>query len=200
MEEAFRILELRDIIKNHIYEANDGTVQWISKSGKVGPYKTSQVWEDLKPIKPRVHWHHVIWFTQANPKHVFILWLANLDRLTTQDKLVWNEVKKYLLFKGLPDKLQNVVNSLAEFPFRNQIWDIINRLSVTAAVYHIWNERNCRMFRGRRRSEMNLIMVIIDGIKLKLTTLIVKRSNAIRVAEKNWGLILKGNRLFLKDG
>ncbi|XP_071700537.1 uncharacterized protein [Rutidosis leptorrhynchoides] len=183
-------------------------------------------------MKPKVTWHHVIWYPQANPKHAFILWLAKLDRLSTQDKLmkwfptksfkcglcgvcedsvqhlffecsfsknVWKECKKFLLFQGLPDTLNEIIDSLARYPFRNQIWDIINRLTVAAVVYNIWNERNCRFFKDLKRKEMDLVHVIIEGIKLKLTTFVVKGSNAIKIAEKKWDLVLKGSRLQIKS-
>ncbi|XP_071740463.1 uncharacterized protein [Rutidosis leptorrhynchoides] len=62
-------------------------------------------------------------------------------------KKVWSELKKFLIFRGLPGNLQGIVNMLAGFPFRCQIWDVINRLTVDADVYHIWQERNCRIFK-----------------------------------------------------
>lgn len=34
-----------------------------------------------------VIWHHEVWFSGNVPKHVFILWLACLDSLSTKSKL-----------------------------------------------------------------------------------------------------------------
>ncbi|XP_071688225.1 uncharacterized protein [Rutidosis leptorrhynchoides] len=199
-----QLLELRDRVKDHVDVDDQGLVKWITNNG-----------------------------SKANPKHAFIVWLAFLDRLTTQEKLmnwypnqclkcelcgkcedsskhlffdcdysnkVWNELKKRLLFRGLPDNLQGIVNMLANFPFRSQIWDIINRLTVAAGVYHVWQERNSRVFNRRRRKIEDLVMHIEDVIRMKLTTFSVKSTNAMIRAAKNWDLEVIGGRLVVKAG
>ncbi|XP_071715051.1 uncharacterized protein [Rutidosis leptorrhynchoides] len=114
-------------------------------------------------------------------------------------KKVWSELKKLLIFRGLPGNLQGIVNMLAGFPFRCQIWDVINSLTVAAAVYHIWQERNCRIFKGNQRSEVDLTQCIVDGIRLKLTTLKVRGTAAIALAAKNWKMELIDGRLKIQD-
>ncbi|XP_071729448.1 uncharacterized protein [Rutidosis leptorrhynchoides] len=224
---------MRDRVKNHVHVDNDGGISWITSKGKLVPFKTSQVWEDLRPNLAIVPWHQVVWFPQANPKHAFIMWLVICGRLTTQDKLgkwypnkcfscvlcgkeedsikhlffaceyskkVWLEIKNYLIFRGLPSNIHDIVHTLAGFPLRNQIWDVINRISIAATVYHIWQERNCRIFKGGRRPEKEIVQCIVDGIRMKLSTLFVKNSSAIRMAAKKWGMDLDAGRLKMKNG
>ncbi|XP_071719077.1 uncharacterized protein [Rutidosis leptorrhynchoides] len=222
---------MRDIIKHHVFEDNDGTVQWVTNKGNKVSYSTGQTWDDLKVNKVNVPWHHVVWFPQANPKHAFIMWLAIQERLTTQDKLmkwyplktfqcelcgkeadsinhlffgceyskaVWLEVKKLLLFRGLPTNIHAIVQKIAVFSYRNQIWDVINRITIAATVYNVWQERNSRIFKGRRRSESELVKCIVEGIKLNPTSFKIKNSVSMARAAKNWGLDLDGSRLVIK--
>ncbi|XP_071741158.1 uncharacterized protein [Rutidosis leptorrhynchoides] len=114
-------------------------------------------------------------------------------------KKVWNGVKQFLLFKGLPFNLHEIVLKLAAYPYRNKIWDIINRLTIAATVYIIWQERNCRFFKGRRRNELELIQCIVEGIRLKLSTFKVKKSAAMAMALRNWKMDLIGNCLVYKN-
>ncbi|XP_071740667.1 uncharacterized protein [Rutidosis leptorrhynchoides] len=227
------LVKLKDKVKNHVYESDDGVVKSVTNSGKKVPYKTSQVWEDMRSVHQLVHWHQVIWFPQANPKHAFILWLIKLDRLTTQDKLakwypnltfkcelcgncedsvkhlffecnfsrmVWTELKKNLLFKGLPGDIQGIINTLARYPFRNQIWDVINRITVAAVAYHVWQERNNRIFKGKRRNANEVLMIVEDGIRMKLASLMVKNSLQVKRAAEIWGMQVEMGRLKLGIG
>ncbi|XP_071699385.1 uncharacterized protein [Rutidosis leptorrhynchoides] len=57
-------------------------------------------------------------------------------------KKFWKYMKEKLLFKGLSHKIEDIIDEMAKFPSRNQIWSIITRLVIAAAVYYIWNERN----------------------------------------------------------
>ncbi|XP_071728814.1 uncharacterized protein [Rutidosis leptorrhynchoides] len=172
---------MRDKIKQHVHEDNEGVFKWVTNKGIHVPYSTHQVWEDLKPNYPITSWHHVVWFPQANPKHAFIMWLVIRGRLTTQDKL-----------------MQCIVDLSAKFPQRNQIWGVINRITL-ATVYHIWQERNTRIFKGRKRVEMETVKYVVAYIQLKLTTFMVRFSSGIQQALTKWDLELVGNRLKIRN-
>ncbi|XP_071695705.1 uncharacterized protein [Rutidosis leptorrhynchoides] len=197
-----QLLLLRDKVRNHVAEDIDGSVKWITNKGNKVPYKTSQAWVDLTASTITVPWHHVVWFPQANPKHAFIMWLAVKERLTTHDKLMkWYPSKSFKC--ALCDKEEDYISHLffgCEFSKKKyQIWDVINRLTVAAAMYHIWQERNCRIFKGNQRSEVDLTQCIVDGIRLKLTTLKVRGTAAIALAAKNWKMELIDDRLKIQD-
>ncbi|XP_071719592.1 uncharacterized protein [Rutidosis leptorrhynchoides] len=84
------MLELRNKIKPHVgYDLVNGRrkVSWIDNSGKKVPFSTQQVWADFRCNRVQVVWHHVIWFKGFDPKHAFVLWLAVLNKLGTQDRL-----------------------------------------------------------------------------------------------------------------
>jgi hypothetical protein len=39
----------------------------------------AETWDQLRVKLPAVEWHKVVWFSQAIPRHAFILWLALRD-------------------------------------------------------------------------------------------------------------------------
>ncbi|XP_071695025.1 uncharacterized protein [Rutidosis leptorrhynchoides] len=224
------ILDLRNKVKSHVKDDN-GSFKWISNTGKVVNFTTYQAWSDLRINRNKVSWHHVIWYQGFDPRHSFIIWLAILSRLNTQDRMqiwlpnipmscslcgkikdstkhlffqcefsayIWKELKSNLLFKGLPNDLESIVNRLALYPFTRNIWNIINRSVLAACVYHIWHERNSRLFRGKKRTAEAICEDIQSYIRLKLMQLKVKKSPAILKAANVWKLNLESNCFSLK--
>ena len=53
-----------------------------------GVFTVSFTWNSIRPHRPMVHWHAVVWFSEAIKRHSFITWLVIQDRLSTQDKLL----------------------------------------------------------------------------------------------------------------
>ncbi|XP_071689107.1 uncharacterized protein [Rutidosis leptorrhynchoides] len=210
---------MRSRIKDHVFEDAAGVIKWITNKGAVVSYSTSQTWDDLKTNANPVPWHHVVWLAVCNrlttqdkllkwyPTKSFKCALCgkiedSINHLFFEcdySAKVWNDVKQCLLFKGLPANLQVITHKLATYPFRNQIWDVINRLTLATAVYSIWHERNCRIFKDKRRSDKDLVNCIIGGIRLKLASFKVKGTAAMAVAARNWDMDLIGNRLKMKQ-
>ena len=176
-------------------------ILWCNKKGKVCDFKTQHVWKDLQVLGPKVDWHDLVWFKHRIPSHSFILWLAMLKRLSTQQRLVnWGiaNVKKCVFCNTVHDSIKHL---FFECRFSNKVWSfislkanmgpvphrwndlvpflqctakgkglrmIIKRLSLAATVYHIWRERNSRMFNGIPRSEDKVITLIIEDIRFKI--------------------------------
>ncbi|XP_071727568.1 uncharacterized protein [Rutidosis leptorrhynchoides] len=84
---------------------------------------------------------------------------------------VWKIFRDKLLFRGLPNQFSGILQCLAKYPYSNNIWNIMNRIVFAACVYFVWQERNYRIFKYRRRSIDNLVQVIQDYIRLKLVSL-----------------------------
>ncbi|GKB00672.1 RNA-directed DNA polymerase, eukaryota, reverse transcriptase zinc-binding domain protein [Tanacetum coccineum] len=73
--------------------SNDDTdkVLWLNNQNEKKEFFTKQAWCDLRDNVDKVDWYYVVWFNQFQPRHAFILWLASLKRLATQDRLAkWN--------------------------------------------------------------------------------------------------------------
>lgn len=74
-----------------VFNDNDDKALWRSKKGQLKSFSTRQVWEDFRENQPNVNWSKIVWFSQCIPSHSFILWMAILGRLQTQDRLFqWN--------------------------------------------------------------------------------------------------------------
>ncbi|XP_062158862.1 uncharacterized protein LOC133866371 [Alnus glutinosa] len=50
-------------------------------------YSCAETWNKLRVKLPDVNWQKVVWFPQAIPRHVLILWLALRDALVTKEKM-----------------------------------------------------------------------------------------------------------------
>ncbi|XP_071708751.1 uncharacterized protein [Rutidosis leptorrhynchoides] len=101
---------------------------------------------------------------------------------------IWGMVNRKLLFKGLPNDLQRIMVMLSGYPYSKNIWNVINRIVIAAMVYYVWQERNYRIFKGRKRSELELKGIIEQFVRFKLLTLKVKGSQAVEKAAKMWEL------------
>jgi hypothetical protein len=58
----------------------------VWKSSK-GVYSCAETLDQLRVKLPAMEWHKVVWFSQAIPRHAFILWLALRDALVTKEKM-----------------------------------------------------------------------------------------------------------------
>jgi hypothetical protein len=55
--------------------------------GSKGVYFCAETWDQLRVKLHVVEWHKVVWFSQAIPRHAFILWLALRDALVTKENM-----------------------------------------------------------------------------------------------------------------
>ncbi|XP_071741182.1 uncharacterized protein [Rutidosis leptorrhynchoides] len=105
---------MRDKVKEHIDMQNvNGNIyyKWIDNDGNRMEFSTSQVWKVFRRNNPKVNWWHVIWFKQFDPKQAFIIWLAKLNRLNTQDRIQkWMPNQSFKCV--LCDKVNDSVNHL----------------------------------------------------------------------------------------
>lgn len=68
----------------------------------------------------------------------------------------------------------------------NYIWNILRRLVIVATVYHIWVERNRRLFQNVDRSSDCVRKIIVEEVRLKLLSLRVKDSQGVKEVAKQW--------------
>lgn len=65
----------------------DGMV-WGDKEGVRQLFSCKQVWKDLNNFGPKVPWCKIVWFSNNIPRNSFILWMAILEKLKTQDWVI----------------------------------------------------------------------------------------------------------------
>ncbi|XP_071740163.1 uncharacterized protein [Rutidosis leptorrhynchoides] len=157
--------------------------KWKTNNGSVVNYSTPQVWSDLKSNRIKVVWHHVIWFQGLEPKHSFIMCGC-----------IWKDLKSKLIFRGLPNDLDSIVQRMAVYPFTKNIWNVVNRLALAACVYFIWQERNSRLFRNPKKAAKQVGDDIQNFIRWKLLSLTVKSSIAVKKDVELWNLKWANNQ------
>ena len=72
------------------------------------------------------------------------------------------------------------------------IRSVLSRIIFAACVYFIWNERNKRLFTNDKHDSKELINIVINHIRLKLSSLKVKRSIPVMKVCNNWDVIMNG--------
>ena len=77
------MLKLRPLV-HELVEWKDERANWKIPGEK---YKDAMVWSVIRPRKEKIVWHKLVWYHLTVPKHVFISWMAILDRLPTMDRL-----------------------------------------------------------------------------------------------------------------
>ncbi|XP_052624830.1 uncharacterized protein LOC128132348 [Lactuca sativa] len=72
-------------------------VGWRDKKGICRNFSCKQVWSDLNNFGDIVPWYDIVWYNNCIPRNSFILWMAVLNRLKTQDRVRGWEVAGKLL-------------------------------------------------------------------------------------------------------
>lgn len=83
-----------------------------------------------------------------------------------------------------PHELSSIVSYLIRRPISKNAWSIVQRIVVGAAIYFVWQERNLRLFQGKRRTADVLfkiiIIIIIHNVRLKLIGLKFKNTRQVK--------------------
>ncbi|GJW95770.1 RNA-directed DNA polymerase, eukaryota, reverse transcriptase zinc-binding domain protein [Tanacetum coccineum] len=169
---------------------------WKSRDGKECKFSVKQAYKDLSCCYNSVKWKNLVWFSQNIPKHAFILWMAILNKLTTQDKVrAWgfNDkiVKSKLEVSRADMEWNEIVDSFSQMYIGNYIGSIIRRIGLATSVYLIWKERNCRIFKEEMKSVKELTEELFEIMRLRLSSLKAKKSQAVLRAQLRWNTKLK---------
>ena len=81
------LIALKNCCSVYILDTSrEDVISWSQSPSDV--FTVSSAWNSIRPRRPMVHWHAVVWFPHAIKRHSFITWLLIQDRLSTQDKLL----------------------------------------------------------------------------------------------------------------
>uniref|UniRef100_A0A251S8W3 Putative reverse transcriptase zinc-binding domain-containing protein n=1 Tax=Helianthus annuus TaxID=4232 RepID=A0A251S8W3_HELAN len=214
---------LNNIVLNP--ECEDRIV-WKSRSGRVGDYNTSEVWDGIRHVQPEISWANVVWFTQSIPRHSFFMCLLIQKRLKTQDVMskwyssgnanfnllccslctrgpdshehlffecyyatqVWNGVKHRAGMETVANNWALILDHLVLHATSSSATRVIGKLVIGAAAYFVWQERNQRLFSGRKWGADQLIDLILTTVRLKLHTMRFKRTTQVHGISQEWSL------------
>ncbi|KAJ0575511.1 putative reverse transcriptase zinc-binding domain-containing protein [Helianthus annuus] len=195
-------------------------VVWRSSLGSIVDYGTSMVWEEIQISQSVVPWANIVWFSQAIPRHSFVLWLLIKKKLKTQDVMrkwcssgnmnfnlmccslctsgpdshehlffecsyaccIWHGVRDLVDMGNIDSTWDAIYTHLLQHADSKKVIHIVGRLVVGAAVYFVWQERNQRLFSSKKRSQSQLVEVILNTVRMKLHSMKFKKSvEAMRV-------------------
>nr|KAJ0184832.1 hypothetical protein LSAT_V11C900454780 [Lactuca sativa] len=198
------IPQLGDFPVPRIIREKKDEVYWVNYKGKIVPFTVNQVSSSLMCRESIVEWYDLVWFQNRIPSHCFILWLAILGRLRTQDRMkrwkdsndfscvfcnsqidshshlffncnytkeIWKLVKIKAKMNHKSGNWVDIINELQCSLKKKSINNFIRKIALAASIYHIWNERNKRLFGKQSNSVENVVKIISEDIRLKIFSL-----------------------------
>lgn len=104
-------------------------------------------------------------------------------------KTVWRECAKHAGFNDLSNTWYNLIEDLTEKFRRKSIENEVGKLVLAATVYHLWKERNSRLFRKDFHEEKEIIRNILEDVRLKLLSLNPSYYGTNKVVVRRWHLM-----------
>ena len=113
------IIHARDVVDE--LENRNGSVEDTLEDWCVaGRFRVSKAYEAMREKRPRVSWAKQVWAPNNTPKHMFILWLANLGKLSTFDRLFFLDIESGCRLCGAD--LETHEHLFFECTYANAIW------------------------------------------------------------------------------
>lgn len=147
------------------------SITW--NNGSVWPVKIATIYEDLSPHRPHPPWFSFVWHNFNPPRYAFYTWLILKERLLTKDRMILFHMHtdvNCVLCQNMDESHEHlfcncffsrtILNHCPVMVSSN--WSdfysgtcIVNQLDpikmkiahmfISAAFYHIWEERNFRI-------------------------------------------------------
>ncbi|CAH1436138.1 unnamed protein product [Lactuca virosa] len=131
---------------------------WRDKKGICKQFSCKQVWWDINNFEDQVPWHDIVWYGNCIPRNSFILWMAILNRLKTQDRVRGWEVSGNLLCPFCAVTPDSHVHLFFKCDYSQLIWRYFcNKMGLNLFMDD-WNElimKLCSLF--KRNSGENLV-------------------------------------------
>ncbi|GJU14887.1 hypothetical protein Tco_1142853 [Tanacetum coccineum] len=101
---------------------------------------------------------------------------------------VWSLIRHLAGMENVPPILHDIVMHLLPLSHKRTTRSIVGRLIFAAAAYHVWIERNNRLFKNAKRLPeeiWDMVMVIVT-VRLKLITLRFKNTLSVSRLLEKW--------------
>ncbi|GKE91617.1 hypothetical protein Tco_1572712, partial [Tanacetum coccineum] len=104
---------------------------------------------------------------------------------------VWNRAQMMGDMKLNMNDWQRIIQDISDAGNSISIKSIIRRLLLAGSVYHIWQERNNRIFKDSMKSSVEVFKGIVEVIKYKLLGIRMKDSKVVTDVEAKWKISCK---------
>ncbi|GJV11468.1 retrovirus-related pol polyprotein from transposon TNT 1-94 [Tanacetum coccineum] len=90
--------------------------------------------------------------------------------------VIWSRIKQSAGLMGSGSSLDSIVSILMPIAKRKSFKSCIGKLTLAAAAYFVWQERNFRLFKHSKRSVQEVVDCIMSSVRLKLLSCRFKKS------------------------
>ncbi|GJT41808.1 hypothetical protein Tco_0941673 [Tanacetum coccineum] len=101
---------------------------------------------------------------------------------------VWNQVKSYAGLSTSSPVFSQIMSIVVPFAARKSSRSIIAKLVIAASAYFIWQERNWRLFKNKKRTTKQVFDAIFTSVRLKLVSCRFKKSKDGMFFAQRWSL------------
>ncbi|GJX51199.1 reverse transcriptase domain, reverse transcriptase zinc-binding domain protein [Tanacetum coccineum] len=193
LEWLSRFLIMAQLQVSLLLDDIDDVILWRDRDGVLRPFSMACSWDTIRTRADIVNWYNVVCFPHCIPRYAIHMWLVFQQKLKTQDRLRQWDVGTSIDLNLLRCPLCNLVpdshdHLFFECAFSSQVWFKYSfRLVLAATSYHIWLERNGRLFKEKTSSLDQIFDVIISMVRLKLVTFKFKKmSTRSRLLLDQW--------------
>ncbi|GJY45516.1 hypothetical protein Tco_0434579 [Tanacetum coccineum] len=103
---------------------------------------------------------------------------------------VWNQVKGVAGLASSNASIYDTIDDIIPFAARKTSKSVIAKLVVAATSYFIWQERNGRLFKNKKRTVNQVVDCIMNTVRLKLMSCRLKKSRSACDIVKAWNLVV----------
>ncbi|GKA73876.1 reverse transcriptase zinc-binding domain-containing protein [Tanacetum coccineum] len=163
-------------------------------------FSVSKMCKDWMNNGEKVLWHKVLWFSQCTPKHSFILWLAILKRLNTQDRLTkWypGKIMTCPLCEECPDSHEHLFFKCA---YSATIWSDLKEKIKMGDISNEWDDVMDKIIRMACNNSIRSIVAkeicfpIIKPHRMKsVKSYKVKASPNIQAVSSEWQITMNND-------
>ncbi|KAJ9536407.1 hypothetical protein OSB04_un000420 [Centaurea solstitialis] len=195
---VIRVPDLAELIVPQLNILEKDQVMWLDNNQTLTSFKVGEAWKTLVGDMEDAPWYGICWFKQYIPKYSFCLWLAILNRLPTQDRMLrWAPQSDQLLCSLCERSIDSRDHLFFDCHYSSSVWEksrneigldhyqgweeilhnlihhrwgsnaVRKKMFFAATVYFIWQERNRRLFDGRKRNPQQLFNELKASIHMK---------------------------------
>ncbi|XP_021986327.1 uncharacterized protein LOC110882671 [Helianthus annuus] len=101
---------------------------------------------------------------------------------------VWSSIKSFAGIQLMSSKWEDIVEWLIHVPSKKSMRSVIGRLLLSATAYFIWQERNQRLFKSKKRTVHVITEAIVSTVRLKLASVKIKSSMTGKSLLEKWNV------------
>nr|GEW43820.1 hypothetical protein [Tanacetum cinerariifolium] len=210
-----KILQLRPVMRDFIWCKIDDGVRvsmWFDRWNDMCPLanhiSTRDIFHAGFNLSTKVHelvlfrawnwpreWYNKYQFLSALPApdisnnvQDLLEWRLPTGKVLPFSIQLWIQVKKFACMNNMVPMLNSICSYLIPIAQRRSTRCVIAKLIVVAFAYFIWQERNWRLFKNKKRSTTQVIECIMSSVRLKLLSCRFKKSKDGVMFAQLWDL------------